>query len=347
MEETKIQKFSQTGEITPEQRKLLCATYFKGANEVEVQLCLMIAAKYNLDPFAREIFYVPQKDKAGNWKPGLVMIARDGYLAIARRNNDFAGLVSGPIYEGMDFEVDFMDGTVKASVTSEMLGNRKPPIGAWAAVKKTDGQISIKVVRFSEFNRPGQGFQSTWDKHPSTMITKVAESQVLRQAYGISGTVSPEEMGFDEHGDAIETTASRVEKALNAAPQKTESTGRRLHSIQAKPEPTKVQEPTPGAMATAIAESIEEPEIVTTTEAESAETAPEVQTTAEPETPAASTDFLTYCKAVRVIGEKVMAKIGRFKAGQITKGRKLEALTREEVEEIEMAFTEILAGGAQ
>ena len=57
-----------------------------GANDNELKMFLTIAARYELDPFLREIWFANMGNR------NTIMTGRDGYLKIANRDPNFDGM---------------------------------------------------------------------------------------------------------------------------------------------------------------------------------------------------------------------------------------------------------------
>jgi hypothetical protein len=119
-----------------------------------------LARKYQLDPFARQIWLVKYGDN-----PAQIFCGSDGYLAIAHRSGQFDGMESGSRVK---------DG--------ELIG--------WCRVHRKDMSHPFEVRVYASEYSTGKNL---WKDKPRTMIQKVAEAQCLRRAFSISGLYSPEE----------------------------------------------------------------------------------------------------------------------------------------------------------
>ena len=73
-----------------EKLQLIRDMFAKGANDNEFGVMIELARKYQLDPFARQIWLV----KYG-YIPAQIFCGRDGYLAIAHRSGVFDGMEAG------------------------------------------------------------------------------------------------------------------------------------------------------------------------------------------------------------------------------------------------------------
>jgi len=136
----------------------MCA---KGATDNEFGVMIELARKYQLDPFARQIWLVKYGDN-----PAPIFCGRDGYLAIAHRSGQFDGIQSG-----------------SRIVDDELIG--------WCKVYRKDMSHPIEVEVYASEYSTGKNL---WRDKPRTMIQKVAEAHALRRAFSISGLYSPEEI---------------------------------------------------------------------------------------------------------------------------------------------------------
>ena len=144
-----------------EKLQLIRDMFARGANDNEFGVMIELARKYQLDPFARQIWLVKYGDN-----PAQIFCGRDGYLAIAHRSGQFDGIQSGSRVE---------DG--------ELIG--------WCRVYRKDMSHPIEVEVYASEYSTGKNL---WRDKPRTMIQKVAEAHALRRAFSISGLYSPEEI---------------------------------------------------------------------------------------------------------------------------------------------------------
>lgn len=165
----------------PAKVEVIRNTVAKGATNDELEMYLHLAARYDLDPFAKEIWFVKRGSDA------TIMTSRDGYLKIAQKNPDFIGLTSFVVREGDEFSVDASHYDV-----SHKFGSKRGKIlGAWAKCER-DGRKP--VICFVELEDYYDDKSPVWKKYTSAMIQKVAEVFVLKRQFGISGLVTSEEM---------------------------------------------------------------------------------------------------------------------------------------------------------
>jgi len=182
--------------INPATLQTLKDTVAQGATDSELSMFLTLAGTYKLDPFARQIHF----SKLGG-RPTIIT-GRDGYLAIAQRDENFDGLLSGTIHENDFFEIDTMEGKVIHKLNLKDSGKI---VGAWAIAYHKNRRPAPVYVKFSEYKKPDKdkwGNVTPWGQYTSSMIEKVAEARALKRQFGISGLVTEEEIG---------TTAAPVE----------------------------------------------------------------------------------------------------------------------------------------
>lgn len=158
-------------------------TVAKGASDSEFEMLMYLANRYQLDPILKEIFYSSQMKT--------IMTSRDGYLKIAHRDPAFKGMQSMAVCENDDFELDVVNCSVKHKFGK---GDRGKVIGAWAIVYKEGMKPQLAWAATPEYknNNPA------W-KYVSAMSCKCAENFALKRAFSISGLVTQEEFGMEDH----------------------------------------------------------------------------------------------------------------------------------------------------
>lgn len=169
---------------------LLKNTIAKGATDDELKMFLYLAKQYELDPFKREIFFIKYRGRNGV-DSVTIQTSRDGYLKIAMKDPDYAGLQSFVVCEGDTFKINA--GT--DAVFHEFGAKRGKILGAWAIAYHKKRRPFICFVPFDEYVDYSK---DTWKKYPSAMIQKVAESFTLKRQFNINGLVTQEEMGMDD-----------------------------------------------------------------------------------------------------------------------------------------------------
>jgi len=189
--------------LTQQQIELVRRTVAKGADNDELTMFFHIANKQGLDPFLKEIYFY--KDTKGN---NIIMTSRDGFLSIATRHPDYAGLVSCEVRDGDEFEVDYS--TMKVHHKHNLKDREtKKIIGAWACTYRRGTTPVVAWVDFAEFDKKSY----VWKSHPAMMIRKVAEVRALKNQFGIIGITSVEEMG-KETVESLQEANEEVKKEL-------------------------------------------------------------------------------------------------------------------------------------
>jgi phage recombination protein Bet len=147
-----------------EQINLIKGTVGGNLTNPEFKLFLYLAGQYHLDPIRKQIWAVKYGDS-----PAQIFTGRDGFLEIAHRSGQFDGMKSWVEYDDKE----------------------KPLAGHCTVWRKDMTHPFESVVLFKEYTTG----KNLWDKKPSVMIVKVAESVCLRKAFSVSGLYAPEEMG--------------------------------------------------------------------------------------------------------------------------------------------------------
>ena len=171
-----------------EQMAVIESQFFpSGASKAEQQYCFSVARELCLNPITKEIFFVKRRQKIGETWINKVepMVGRDGFLAIAHRTNQFAGI---------ETNVSIRD--VPQLENSQWVF-RKQLVAECMVWRKDSSKPFTAQVAYNEYcQKTNEGTPTKfWAEKPETMLKKVAESQALRKAFNICGVYSPEEMG--------------------------------------------------------------------------------------------------------------------------------------------------------
>lgn len=171
-----------------EQMAVIESQFFpSGASKAEQQYCFSVARELCLNPITKEIFFVKRRQKIGDTWINKVepMVGRDGFLAIAHRTNQFAGI---------ETSVSIRD--VPQLENSQWVF-RKQLVAECMVWRKDSSKPFTAQVAYNEYcQKTNEGAPTKfWAEKPETMLKKVAESQALRKAFNICGVYSPEEMG--------------------------------------------------------------------------------------------------------------------------------------------------------
>lgn len=123
---------------------------------------LLVAKKYALNPFTKEIYAFPAK--GGGIQP---VVSVDGWMKII---NDH------PQFDGMDFEDNFDEAGKLSSITCR--------------VHRKDRTHPVEVTEYmAECKRDTE----PWRKWPARMLRHKAAIQAARYAFGFSGIMEPDE----------------------------------------------------------------------------------------------------------------------------------------------------------
>lgn len=166
-------------------------------NNAELVMFLEVAARYDLDPFAKQIYAAKMKGRVQ------IIVSRDGLLAHAHKQPSFVQMDGDVVHANDDFNVSFKNGErdiehsygtkadpAKSGPEGEPLG-RGPIIGAWARVVREGHGVTYFFAPMDEYIQDRDG---PWKKTPSAMILKCAETYSLRKAFSISGVVGEDEI---------------------------------------------------------------------------------------------------------------------------------------------------------
>ena len=123
--------------------------------------------KYNqLNPFLNEAYLI----KFGS-APATMVVSKEAFFKRAEANQEYKGIQSGVIVMRKNEPVE-LEGCFY--LADDVL------VGGWAKVFRSDRDYPIvSRVRLDEYNKG----QSNWKEKPSTMISKVAKVQALREAF--------------------------------------------------------------------------------------------------------------------------------------------------------------------
>lgn len=182
-------------DFTDKQKELIRATVARDCNLAEFHMFLELCAKYDLDPFAKEIYAAKMGNKNGETGNVVMIVGRDGLLKIAGRTGEFLGIEGDVVREQDTFS--------KAAGThlpdhsySGGPKMRGAIVGAWAVAYRQGRQPTYFFAPLEEYKPPpGKKLDySPWSSQISAMILKCAESMALRKAFSITGVAGEEEM---------------------------------------------------------------------------------------------------------------------------------------------------------
>jgi phage recombination protein Bet len=185
--------------LSNEQIQLLIKTVAKGADINELGLFLNVSKRAGLDPFLRQIHLIPRSVKQGdNWVTiRTVQVGIDGYLAIAERTGQLAGIDDAVFDDGHKYEPG-----------KEPINPSKATVTVWRMVQ--GNRVSFTATaRWKEYF-PGDKLGFMWKKMPYGQLSKCALSLALRKAFptDLGGLYTDVEM---EQADAIQVKAEAIE----------------------------------------------------------------------------------------------------------------------------------------
>lgn len=169
------------------QMELIKSTVAKDCNAAELAMFLELCARYELDPFAKQIWAVKYGGRM------TIFASRDGLLSLANRHADFEGVSGDVVCEHDSFtKAHTPDGLqITHEVTEVDPEKRGNILGAWACVHRTGRVPTYFLAEMGQYKGRGD---SPWGKQPYAMILKVAESNALRKSFSVSGLIGEDEM---------------------------------------------------------------------------------------------------------------------------------------------------------
>ncbi len=179
---------SLNNSYTPEQILVIQNTVAKGTTTTELSLFLYTAKEHGLSALKKEIWCY--KDKKKNL---LMFCGRDGFLSLAQRNPIYNGLRSVEVCKNDNISIDIPNG--KIDHVYSPTEDRGPIIGAYCFVFRKNGESTIEYADIKTYDK---GY-NTWQTHKSAMIKKVAETNALKKAFGMSGLQSEYEFEVQEN----------------------------------------------------------------------------------------------------------------------------------------------------
>jgi phage recombination protein Bet len=191
-----IQKFA--GRYSVEPTKLLAAlkaTAFhqpnaEVTNEQMISL-LVVADQYKLNPFTRELFAFPDRNKGGI----VPIVSVDGWSRIINEHPGFAGIEFeyGPEAEGAKFK--------GASAWIDCIIHRSD--------RMTPTRVRERMVECYRDTGP-------WNSHPGRMLRHKAMIQAARVAFGFAGIYDEDEGKRIIEGEAVRDEPSTAIASINA-----------------------------------------------------------------------------------------------------------------------------------
>lgn len=181
--------------------------------------------KYNqLNPFLQEAYLI----KYGQ-QPAQMIVSKEALMKRAEANDQYSGIKGGIIVMRQNEPVE-LEGTFY------MPGDKL--VGGWAQVYRRDRDFpTIAKVRLEEYDKK----QSTWNEKPSTMISKVAKVQALREAFpaqlGAMYTAEEQSVPVEDAAyiDVTEKVEQEIKENANREPVSFDNAIRNAEQEQQEP----------------------------------------------------------------------------------------------------------------
>ena len=221
--------------FTNDQVEVIRNLFAAGATEDELVVFLSIAQKYDLDPFAREIWCICElddhgsrkTDRGGKLRPPMIQASRAGWRKVAQRDPRCAGIEAAAVYSKDTFE-RLPDGTVRHGICLDVndkgAQDRGKIVGAYALVFRHDWtRPAYAWASWQDYGAPqtaektranGETYRPTyspWYRFPSAMIEKQAESMALRQAFPLGAIASGDDRDVEASATDILTLPAEPE----------------------------------------------------------------------------------------------------------------------------------------
>ena len=177
--------------FTPEDVETMKNTVFTELKTAsQFKMALAIAKKYDLDPFAKEIWGWIDKQ----WR--LIIITSASWIAkIIRRQEWFKSLVAQAVYPEDEFEIDPVNNSVTHKIKKREASSN--PLWAYAILKIWEETI-IQWVDWHEYAPAKIESRSVWARQKSAMIQKCAITVLWRQSVWLSWIYWEEEIDKPE-----------------------------------------------------------------------------------------------------------------------------------------------------
>ena len=212
------------------------------ATEQDIIMFISLCKFNKLNPFLNEAYLV----KYGS-QPAQMITSKEAYFKRAEENPNFKGIRSGIIVMRQN-QIQEVEGCFQAP--GDLL------LGGWAEVYRADRDFPvIAKVNLSEYDKK----QSIWNEKKSTMISKIAKVQALREAFPsqLGAMYTAEETsGYAEVSEVEAESKKQAESALAKAKKAM------AKALKPKEEGLQIPDPaeTPEPEAEPVSEPVAEPE---------------------------------------------------------------------------------------
>ena len=200
--------------------------------EQEISRFIAMCKFNHLNPFLREAYIVKFANNRGGEASAQMIVSKEAYFKRAERATNYDGIQAGVIIQrGEEIRED--EGCfVPAGWTL---------VGGWAKVYRSDRKFPVvSKVNLEEYDKK----QSIWATKRSTMISKIAKVQALREAFAdeLGAMYIEEEIGGVQPTQPAQPTPANTKASNifaqafgNAATPKVEETTAEVVSETAKP----------------------------------------------------------------------------------------------------------------
>lgn len=209
---------------------LILASKARGADMPTLHAFLELAARYDLDPFANEIWCAPMGGRDGAGGKLAILVGRDGYLKVAKRDSAFVKCSGAAVYANDEFHAWLdEDESVGWHVTHQITApaDRGEALGAWATLVRVGKPTEFFFARLDQFKKASS---SAW-KYEDTMSIKCAVSYLLRTTYGISGAAPADELAVGLEADGSPAVGDTPQVENDALPAEVRALFERTRAV--------------------------------------------------------------------------------------------------------------------
>lgn len=165
---TAIAHTAEVVQLSPAQKKMIRESFMNGASDKEAEVLLMVAMRMQLDPFQKQIHFVPRMVKVGDkreerWS---FQISLQGWRAIAERTGLYEGVsdpewVEDPNHKGFP---------LSCTITAHRRDRERP------------AKYTARFAEFCQFTFDGKPTKM-WNEKPYLMLEKCAEVNAIAKLF--------------------------------------------------------------------------------------------------------------------------------------------------------------------